>query len=54
LLEAVGLCPVLQGLGVPFSPGARGNRELSPLIPLLWTIDATLLPVLLIDLSSSV
>uniref|UniRef100_M4EKA6 DET1- and DDB1-associated protein 1 domain-containing protein n=1 Tax=Brassica campestris TaxID=3711 RepID=M4EKA6_BRACM len=53
-VSRLGLCPVLQGLGVPFSPGARGNRELSPLIPLLWTIDATLLPVLLIDLSSSV
>ncbi|KAG5403596.1 hypothetical protein IGI04_009715 [Brassica rapa subsp. trilocularis] len=43
--RAAGLCPVLQGLGVPFSPGARGNRELSPFIPLLWTIDATLLPL---------
>ncbi|CAG7897530.1 unnamed protein product [Brassica rapa] len=54
LTVATRLCPVLQGLGVPFSPGARGNRELSPLIPLLWTIDTTLLPVLLFDLSSSI
>ncbi|KAF3570557.1 hypothetical protein F2Q69_00062338 [Brassica cretica] len=26
----------------PFSPGARGNRGLSPLIPFPWAIDATL------------
>uniref|UniRef100_M4FBG3 Uncharacterized protein n=1 Tax=Brassica campestris TaxID=3711 RepID=M4FBG3_BRACM len=52
--EQDSLCPVLQGLGVPFSPVARGSRELSPLIPLLWTIDTTLLPVLLFDLSSSI
>ncbi|KAL0756627.1 hypothetical protein Bca101_094295 [Brassica carinata] len=29
----------------PFSPGARGNRGLSPLIPFPWAIDATLNPV---------
>ncbi|KAF3494968.1 hypothetical protein DY000_02056789 [Brassica cretica] len=31
----------------PFSPGARGNRGLSPLIPFPWAIDATLTPVCL-------
>ncbi|KAL0695302.1 hypothetical protein Bca4012_062482 [Brassica carinata] len=47
--RAAGLCPVLQGLGVPFSLGARGNRVIGPLIPLLWTIDATLLLTFLLD-----
>ncbi|KAG2250253.1 hypothetical protein Bca52824_080389 [Brassica carinata] len=43
--EAVGLYPVLQGLRVPFSPGARGNWRLHPLIPIHWAIGITLTPV---------
>ncbi|KAF3506461.1 hypothetical protein F2Q69_00009299, partial [Brassica cretica] len=43
--RGAGLCMVQQGLRVPFSPGACGNLRLSPLIPLLWTIDVTLPPV---------
>ncbi|KAG5389034.1 hypothetical protein IGI04_030575 [Brassica rapa subsp. trilocularis] len=31
----------------PFSPGARSNRGLCPLIPFPWAIDATLTPVCL-------
>ncbi|KAF3561925.1 hypothetical protein DY000_02014814 [Brassica cretica] len=47
--RAAGLCLALR---VPFSPGARGNLGLSPLIPPLWTIDVTLPPVHLDDISS--
>ncbi|KAF2609007.1 hypothetical protein F2Q68_00043186 [Brassica cretica] len=43
--RAAGLYPVLQGLRVPFSPGARGNWRLHPLIPIHWPIDITLTPV---------
>ncbi|KAL0643822.1 hypothetical protein Bca4012_042112 [Brassica carinata] len=49
---AASLCLVQQGLKVPFSLGARGNLRLSPLIPPRWTIDVTLPPVHLDDLSS--
>ncbi|KAF3504207.1 hypothetical protein F2Q69_00041606 [Brassica cretica] len=52
LSEAVRLCLVQQGLRVPLSPGARGNLRFSPLIPPCWTIDVTLPPVHLDDLSS--
>ncbi|KAF3503578.1 hypothetical protein F2Q69_00042461 [Brassica cretica] len=47
--RAAGLCLALR---VPFSPGARGNLGLSPLIPPLWTIDVTLPPVHLDDIFS--
>ncbi|CAN6864571.1 unnamed protein product [Brassica oleracea] len=52
LFVAARLCLVQQGLRVPFSLGARGNLRLSPLIPPRWTIDVTLPPVHLDDLSS--
>ncbi|CAF1860229.1 unnamed protein product [Brassica oleracea var. botrytis] len=52
LIVAARLCLVQQGLRVPFSLGARGNLSLSPLIPHRWTIDVTLPPVHLDDLSS--
>ncbi|CAF1733444.1 unnamed protein product [Brassica oleracea] len=52
LIVAARLCLVQQGLKVPFSPGARGNLRFSPLIPPCWTIDVTLLPVHLDDISS--
>ncbi|KAF2573082.1 hypothetical protein F2Q70_00002051 [Brassica cretica] len=50
--RAASLCLVQQGLRVPLSPGARGNLRFSPLIPPCWTIDVTLPPVHLDDLSS--
>lgn len=31
--------PVHQGFMVPFFPETRGNWKLSPLVPLVWTID---------------
>ncbi|KAL0898600.1 hypothetical protein Bca101_082561 [Brassica carinata] len=44
--------PVASRFEPPFSLGARGNWELSPLTLLLWIIIATLLPVHLLGCSS--
>ncbi|KAL0671320.1 hypothetical protein Bca4012_034024 [Brassica carinata] len=44
-LDSSSCCRSVHGasrFGSPFSPGARGNRKLSPLTLLIWAIDAAL------------
>ena len=45
MIGSLGSCRYVHSasrIGSPFSPGARGNRKLSPLTPLIWAVDAAL------------